>query len=171
MPKINKANKAQRWIQDALEDAKARDIKVLDVRKISDFTDYMVIATGTSNRHVQSTADKVVDQLRQHGVRTVGMEGGKIGDWVLIDFGDIVVHVMREETRDFYNLEKLWSDAKHVEAGPGKPARARKKKAKSPMNADNSAGSQNFPSEHSDAGPSASEGERQGRRERNRRQK
>jgi ribosome-associated protein len=98
-----------------LEDAKARDVVVLDVRKISDFTDYMVIATGTSNRHVQSTADKVVDALRTHGVRTVGVEGGRTGDWVLIDFGDVIAHVMREETRDFYNLEKLWSDAKRVE--------------------------------------------------------
>ena len=117
MPKAATAKKTQNWIQDALEDAKARDITVLDVRKISDFTDYMVIATGTSNRHVQSTADKVVDALRTHGVRTVGVEGGKIGDWVLIDFGDVIVHVMREETRDFYNLEKLWSDAKRIELG------------------------------------------------------
>lgn len=116
MPKATTARKTLRRIQDALEDAKARDIAVLDVRKISDFTDYMVIATGTSNRHVQSTADKVVDALRTHGVRTVGVEGGKIGDWVLIDFGDVIAHVMREEIRDFYNLEKLWSDAKRVKA-------------------------------------------------------
>lgn len=108
------ANRRMEWVQDALKDAKVRDIAVLDVRKICDFTDYMVIATGTSNRHVQSTADKVVDALRGHGVRTVGVEGGKIGDWVLVDFGDVVAHVMREETRDFYNLEKLWSDAKRV---------------------------------------------------------
>ncbi len=123
------AGQRMEWIQGALEDAKARDITVLDVRKISDFTDYMVIATGTSNRHAQSTADKVVDALREHGSRAVGVEGGKIGDWVLIDFGDVVVHVMREETRDFYNLEKLWSDAKHIEPRAAKPARARKKKA------------------------------------------
>ena len=116
MPKAASAKKTQSWIQDALEDAKGRDIAVLDMRKISDFTDYMVIATGTSNRHVQSTADKVVDALRTHGVRSVGVEGGKIGDWVLIDFGDVIVHVMREEIRDFYNLEKLWSDAKRVKA-------------------------------------------------------
>ena len=136
MPKATTARKTQSWIQDALEDAKARDIAVLDVRKISDFTDYMVIATGTSNRHVQSTADKVVDALRAHGVRTVGVEGGKTGDWVLIDFGDVVAHVMREEIRDFYNLEKLWSDAKRIEVGPGKPARTRKKKAKPQINTD-----------------------------------
>ncbi len=115
MPKAATARKTQSWIQDALEDAKTRDITVLDVRKISDFTDYMVIATGTSSRHVQSTADKVVDTLRAHGVRAVGVEGGKTGDWVLIDFGDVVAHVMREEVRDFYNLEKLWSDARRIE--------------------------------------------------------
>ncbi|OGI50508.1 MAG: ribosome silencing factor [Candidatus Muproteobacteria bacterium RIFCSPHIGHO2_12_FULL_60_33] len=114
MPKASTANKTQRWIQNVLDDARARDITVLDVRKVCDFTDYMVIATGTSNRHVQSTADKVVDALRVHGVRSMGVEGGKVGDWVLIDFGDVVVHVMREETRDFYNLEKLWSDAKRI---------------------------------------------------------
>jgi len=129
MPKAATARKTQSWIQDALEDAKARDITVLDVRKISDFTDYMVIATGTSSRHVQSTADKVVDTLRVHGVRAVGVEGGKTGDWVLIDFGDVVAHVMREEIRDFYNLEKLWSDAKHIEPRAANPARSRKKKA------------------------------------------
>jgi ribosome-associated protein len=126
MPKAATARKTQSWIQDALEDAKARDITVLDVRKISDFTDYMVIATGTSNRHVQSTADKIVDALRAHGVRAVGVEGGKTGDWALIDFGDVVAHVMREEVRDFYNLEKLWSDARRVEAGQ------KKKTAKAP---------------------------------------
>jgi ribosome-associated protein len=126
MPKVAKAKKTQQWIQNALEDAKTQNIAVLDVRKISDFTDYMVIATGTSNRHVQSSADKVAETLRGHGVRPVGIEGKQLGDWVLIDFGDVVVHVMREETRDFYNLEKLWSDAKRVE--PGK----RKETAKTP---------------------------------------
>jgi ribosome-associated protein len=117
MPKVAKAKKTQQWIQNALEDAKTQDIAVLDVRKISDFTDYMVISTGTSNRHVQSSADKVVETLRGHGVRPVGIEGKQIGDWVLIDFGDVVAHIMREQTRDFYNLEKLWSDAKRVKTG------------------------------------------------------
>ena len=120
MPKAAKARKTQQWIQNALEDAKTQNIAVLDVRKISDFTDYMVIATGTSNRHVQSSADKVVETLRGHGVRPVGIEGKQLGDWVLIDFGDVVAHVMREQTRDFYNLEKLWSDAKRVEPGKHK---------------------------------------------------
>ena len=120
MPKVAKAKKTQQWIQSALEDAKTQNIAVLDVRKISDFTDYMVIATGTSNRHVQSSADRVAETLRDHGVRPVGIEGKQLGDWVLIDFGDVVVHIMREQTRDFYNLEKLWSDAKRVEPGKHK---------------------------------------------------
>jgi ribosome-associated protein len=128
MPKADKARKTQRWIQDALENAKAQDIVVLDVRKISDFTDYMVIATGNSNRHVQSTADKVIDSLREHGVRPVGSEGKKTGDWVLLDFGDVVAHVMREQTRDFYNLEKLWSDAKRIKVASSKLQVASRKK-------------------------------------------
>ena len=120
MPKAAKAGKIQDWVHATLGAAKAHDIAVLDVRKISDFTDYMVIATGTSNRHVQSTSDKVMDTLRERGVRSVGVEGKQNGDWVLIDFGDVVAHVMREQTRDFYNLEKLWSDAKRVEPGKHK---------------------------------------------------
>jgi len=135
MPKVAKAKKTQQWIQNALADAKTQNIAVLDVRKISDFTDYMVIATGTSNRHVQSSADKIVETLRGHGVRPVGIEGKQLGDWVLIDFGDVVAHIMREQTRDFYNLEKLWSDAKRVEPGKTKetaktPRTPRKSKAK-----------------------------------------
>ena len=136
MSKAATASKINKWVQSALDDSKARDITVLDVRKISDFTDYMIIATGTSSRHVQSTADKVVDHLRAHGVRALGMEGEKTGDWVLIDFGDVVTHVMREQTRDFYNLEKLWSDAKHVKSTVVKATPKRKKKAKPPMNTD-----------------------------------
>jgi ribosome-associated protein len=133
MPKVAKAKKTQQWIQNALENAKTQNIAVLDVRKISDFTDYMVIATGTSNRHVQSSADKVAETLRDLGVRPAGIEGKQLGDWVLIDFGDVVVHIMREQTRDFYNLEKLWSDAKRIEAGENretakKPRATRKKK-------------------------------------------
>jgi ribosome-associated protein len=107
----------RKYIYDALVDAKAQDITVLDVRKVADFTDTMVIVSGTSTRHVQSVADKVIDHMRGHGIRAIGVEGEKVGEWVLIDFGDVVVHVMRPQTRDFYNLEKLWSDGKRVSLG------------------------------------------------------
>jgi ribosome-associated protein len=102
----------RKLLKDALEDAKANDIVTLDVRKVSDFTDYMIIVTGTSNRHVTSVADKVLRQLRDHDRRPVGVEGMESGDWVLIDFGEVVVHVMRAPTRDFYQIEKLWSEGK-----------------------------------------------------------
>ena len=105
----------RKLIYDALVDAKAQDIAVLDVHKVSDFTDTMVIVSGTSTRHVQSVADKVVYKMREHGLRAIGVEGEKIGEWVLIDFGEVIVHVMRPQTRDFYNLEKLWSDGKRIE--------------------------------------------------------
>jgi len=105
----------QELIYKALVDAKAQDIAMLDVSKIADFTDTMIVVSGTSTRHVQSVADKVIDSLREHGVRTIGVEGKKIGEWVLVDFGEVVVHVMHPQTRDFYNLEKLWSDGKRVE--------------------------------------------------------
>lgn len=104
-------------IVDALHDAKARDIVVLDVRKVSDFTDYMIFASGTSTRHAQSSADKVIEKLRAHGRRAAGVEGMDVGEWVLLDFGEAVVHVMRPQTRDFYNLEKLWSEGRPVKLG------------------------------------------------------
>jgi len=98
----------------ALDDAKAKDLVVLDVRKISDFTDYMMIVTGTSNRHVISIADKVREKMAGEGIKPSGVEGMDNGDWVLLDYGGVVVHIMRAAVRDFYNLEKLWSDAKTV---------------------------------------------------------
>ena len=101
----------QRVIHETILDAKGQDVRVLDVRKVTDFTDYMIIASGTSNRHVISMGDRIVDALRAHNRRPIGIEGQDPGDWVLIDFGDVVVHLMRPQTRDFYNLEKLWSDA------------------------------------------------------------
>lgn len=111
----------------ALSDAKALDITVLDVHRIADFTDCMVICTGTSNRHVQSIADKLIDKLRAAGRRPVGVEGQEVGDWVLVDFGELVVHVMRQQTRDFYALEKLWSEGKRLTPGAARrPRRAAK---------------------------------------------
>lgn len=101
--------KMQEAVVAALADVKAQDIAVLDVRKLTDVADFLVIASGTSSRHVAGMADRVVEELRKHGRRPIGIEGKDLGEWVLIDYGDVVAHIMRPQTRDFYNLEKLWS--------------------------------------------------------------
>ena len=103
------AKKMQQHIFNALDEAKAIDITVLDVRKLTDIADYMIIASGTSTRHVSATARKITDKMRELGVKSAGTEGETSGEWVLVDFGDVVVHVMHPQTRAFYNLEKLWS--------------------------------------------------------------
>lgn len=96
-------------VVSALEETKARDIVVLDVRKLTTVTDYMVIASGTSNRHVRSLADTVAEKARNAGQRPTGIEGAEGGEWVLLDLQDVLVHVMLPRIREFYNLEKLWS--------------------------------------------------------------
>lgn len=92
----------------ALEDVKGIDIRTLDVRGKSSITDVMVVASGGSDRQVKALADEVVETAKKHGIRPLGVEGSS--DWVLVDLGDVVVHVMRPDIRDFYNLEKLWGE-------------------------------------------------------------
>lgn len=94
---------------DALEDLKAVDIVRLDVRKLSDFTDYMIIANGRSSRQVAALAENVVTKAKQAGESPLGVEGLRGGEWVLVDLCDVVVHVMQPDVRAFYQLEKLWS--------------------------------------------------------------
>lgn len=95
-------------VLDALDDMKAKDVKVIDVHDQSDVTDVMIIASGNSDRHVKSIAQEVAFQAKQQGVRPLGIEGEQHADWVLVDLNDVLVHVMLPRTRDFYNLEKLW---------------------------------------------------------------
>lgn len=97
-------------LKDALEDRKAKDIQELDVSERSGFADYFVIATGTSGRHVSAIAQHLQETAKHAGFQPSGVEGADGGDWVLLDLGAVVVHVMRAETRAFYNLEELWSD-------------------------------------------------------------
>ena len=95
-------------VVDALEDMKALEIKVLDVRGLTDFADFMVIASGTSDRHVRAVAQRVVERTKQAGFRPHGVEGQQDSDWVLIDLNEMIVHVMLPRVREFYGLEKLW---------------------------------------------------------------
>jgi ribosome-associated protein len=96
-------------VVDALESVKAKDIVKLDVRDMTTVTDYMVVASGTSNRHVKALADAVADKSKEAGHRPVGVEGADGCEWVLLDLQDTLVHVMLPRVREFYNLEKLWS--------------------------------------------------------------
>jgi len=92
----------------SLDDGKGRDVKVIDIRGKCSFADFMVIASGTSERHVKALANHVVEDVKKRGLRPLGTEGGQVGDWVLVDLGDVIVHVMTVQTREFYQLEKLW---------------------------------------------------------------
>jgi ribosome-associated protein len=107
-------NKLQQTAVTALEDIKARDIVVLDVRKLTSFCDSMIIATGESNRQVKALAHHVRDELKAAGATIQGTEGEASGEWVLVDCGDIIIHVMQPAIRAYYNLEELWqSPSKH----------------------------------------------------------
>lgn len=100
--------KLQKLAVTALEDIKAKDIEVLNTSKLSALFDRIIIATGDSNRHVKSLARNVHDKVKEAGGQVIGIEGEESGEWVLVDLGDIVVHVMQPAVRAYYNLEELW---------------------------------------------------------------
>jgi ribosome-associated protein len=114
----------QETVTAALDDMKAVNVKVLDVRGLTDIADTMVIASGNSDRHVRSIADNVARKAKEAGFRPLGTEGARDGEWVLVDLTDILVHVMLPRVREFYGLERLW-DAGEATVAPGddtKPA-------------------------------------------------
>ncbi len=102
--------KLEQAIVAALEDGKAVEPVVLDVRQLCSFTDVMVVVTGNTGRHVNALVDRVIEGARLIGERTIGVEGRETNEWVLVDFGDVVVHVMQKDARGLYELEKLWSE-------------------------------------------------------------
>jgi len=104
---------------EAIGDRKGTDIEVLDLRRVNDATDFFVIASGTSNAHVRGLCDAVLDGLQANGYRAHHVEGVTGGRWALIDFVDFVVHLFHPEAREFYQLERLWSDAPVVVLSPG----------------------------------------------------
>lgn len=95
-------------VEHALDEMKAVNVKVLAVNKLTDITDTMIIASGNSDRHVRSIADRVVEHAKKAGFRPMGVEGGRDGEWVLVDLQDVIVHIMLPKVREFYRLESLW---------------------------------------------------------------
>lgn len=107
-------NKLGKTAVSALEDIKAREITVLDVRKLTSLYDTLIIASGDSNRQVKALAQHVRDKLKEAGAEIIGVEGEDSGEWVLVDAGDLVVHVMQPAVRAYYNLEELWAPPRPV---------------------------------------------------------
>jgi len=99
----------QDFVIDKIDDLKGQDIIAIDVQGKSSITDCMIICTGTSNRHVSSIAEHVVQESRAAGLKPLGVDGKTAADWVVVDLGEVIVHVMQEESRQLYELEKLWS--------------------------------------------------------------
>lgn len=105
----NASDRLLEAVLKSLDDSKAEEISTLDIAEKSPIADYMIVASGRSHRHVGAIADRLASDLKDQGFGTVAMEGAPACDWVLVDCGDVVVHVFRPEVRSFYNLEKMWS--------------------------------------------------------------
>jgi len=103
---------------NAAWEKKALNLTVLDLRDIASFTDYFVIASGTNRRQVQAISDEVVEQLKHSGTRAARVEGYQTAEWILVDYGDFVVHVFDEKARRFYDLERLWREARRADVWP-----------------------------------------------------
>lgn len=110
------ANKAAKIAYHALDEKKGQDIRIIDIREISVLADYMIIAGGANKNQVQTMADTVQEELAKEELFTKHVEGYGSGNWILLDYGDIIIHVFNQEDRLFYDLERLWQDGKNVEA-------------------------------------------------------
>lgn len=117
-------------IRATLDDDKAEDITFIDISQKCSFADYMVVASGRSQRHVGSMANKLQDKLRTFGIGTLSVEGMENCEWVLLDAGDVVVHLFKPEAREFYNLERMWSIPAATEDAAPKTARKTTRSAK-----------------------------------------
>ena len=113
---VDAADQALATVLASLEDSKAEDIVTIDIRGKSALGDHMVVASGRSNRHVMAICDHLSKDIKQSGAGAPRIEGQETGDWVLIDTGDVIVHVFRPEVREFYNIEKMWSAPEMNEA-------------------------------------------------------
>jgi ribosome-associated protein len=96
---------------------KAKNLIILNVKDLSSFADYFIICSGTSDRQVQAIAESIQDNLKENGILPLGIEGERIGKWVLMDYEDIIVHIFYEPIREFYDIERLWADALRMEVG------------------------------------------------------
>ena len=105
-----KSEQIKDQVVEALENVKGQDIKVIDISEISSFADFMIVASGTSDTHVKALARSASDDLRRQGIIPLNEDGADVGEWVLVDFGDVVLHVMRPEVREYYALEQLWDE-------------------------------------------------------------
>ena len=109
-------------VLDAANDLKAVDVVALEVSDLTDITDTMIVAGGTSDRHVKAIVDNVLAVLKSAGKEVLGVEGRDVGEWVLLDLGDVVLHVMRAEARRFYDLERLWENPDATQRAPATTA-------------------------------------------------
>ena len=115
---MTESNNLLQVVLSSLDDDKAQDVISIPLNGKSSIADYMVIASGSSSRQLMAMADHLEHKLKESGTRPLGSEGGRAGDWVLIDAGDVIVHLFRPEVRDFYQLEKMWVDQNDAEVVP-----------------------------------------------------
>ena len=132
MKKLSTLGK-KKLVISALDDIKAHDIQAIDVRKITSICDWVIVASADSARQTKALARHVRDRLRESGSKVIGMEGEESGDWILVDAGDVVAHVMQPAVRSYYNLEELWTDGKFDKVvNSTAPVKARRRRSPPP---------------------------------------